>query len=277
MPDPRSTSDRDRERERYEAMAEAEAREQRPFESGVASVPPVLRAPYAAYERAILATLRPGLRILELGSGTGRHSAVLTGLGSDVTCTDVATRALELLSERMRAAGQTVRVVTTPMESTPFEDASFDLVACAGSLSYEDPEALDREIMRVLRPGGSFIGVDTLAHNPVLGIARRIRQWAAPNRTRSTLQHLASLDRVQRLAGLFDRSTIHGFGAWSWVWMPLSPVVGDELAAACCDACDQLPGSQRLAFKFVLEAHDLRKSSPKSASGLRYPDAQART
>jgi len=85
MPDPRSTSDRDRERERYEAMAEAEAREQRPFESGVASVPPVLRAPYAAYERAILATLRPGLRILELGSGTGRHSAVLTGLGSDVT------------------------------------------------------------------------------------------------------------------------------------------------------------------------------------------------
>jgi len=274
--DHRSHEDRERERERYEAMAQAEAREPGPFEVGAASVPRVLRAPYTAYERAILAMLCPGLRILELGSGTGRHSAVLAGSGSEVTCTDVSAGALALLSKRMSSLGRAVRVVTTPMESTPFQDASFDLVVCAGSLSYADPEAVDREIARVLRPGGSFIGVDTLGDNPVMGLARRIRQRVAPNRTRTTLQHIASLNRVHRLAGMFDRSTIRGFGAWSWIWSPLSPVLGDRLAATCTEVCDRLPGSRRLAFKFVLEAHGLRERSPTPGVGHPCPDARAR-
>ena len=275
--DPRSHEDRERERERYDAMAQAEAREPGPFESGAASVPRVLRAPYTAYERAILATLRPGMRILELGSGTGRHSVVLAGSGSEVTCTDVSAGALALLSKRMSSLGRTVRVVPAPMEATPFEDGAFDLVVCAGSLSYADPETLDREIARVLRPGGSFIGVDTLGGNPVMGLARRIRQRVAPNRTRTTLQHIASLNRVRRLGGMFDRSTIRGFGAWSWIWSPLSPVLGDRLAATCNKVCDRLPGSQRLAFKFVLEAHGLRDRSPTSCVGQPCPDAPART
>lgn len=255
-------------------MAESEVREQRPFKLGVASVPPVLRAPYASYERAIVATLRPGLRILELGSGTGRHSAVLTGLGSEVTCTDVATRALELLSERMRAAGQTVRVVTTPMESTPFEDSSFDLVACAGSLSYADPQRLDVEIERVLKPGGSFICIDSLNHNPIYRLNRWIHWRLRGDRTLSTCVRMPTIKRMACLGSRFQTWSIRGFGAYSWLWAPLARAVGEGTAARCNDAFDLLPGSQRLAFKFVFEAHGLRKDAPAATAITQDQDAR---
>jgi hypothetical protein len=39
----------------------------------------------------------------------------------------------------------------------------------------------------------------------------------------------------------------------------MARVVGPDLAARLNDACDQLPGSNRLAFKLVMQAHGLRK------------------
>jgi ubiquinone/menaquinone biosynthesis C-methylase UbiE len=240
-------------------MAQAEAREPGPFESGAASVPRVLRAPYTAYERAILATLRPGMRILELGSGTGRHSVVLAGSGSEVTCTDVSAGALALLSKRMSSLGRTVRVVPAPMEATPFPDSTFDLAASAGSLSYADPMRLDPELVRILKPGGSFICVDSLNHNPVYRLNRWVHWRIRGNRTRSTLLRMPTLTRMEQLGHRFERWSLRGFGAWSWIWTPMSRIIGHGLAARCNDACDGLPGSRRLSFKFVFEAHGLRK------------------
>lgn len=252
-------TDRDIERDRYDASAQEEMSVSRLEMEGSASIEPCLRTPYIFYERMIARIGRPGMKFLELGSGTGRHSRALAANGVLLTCSDVAERALETLVVRAERVGFRAEVACTPMESTPFSDSSFDVIASAGSLSYADPERLDAEIIRVLKPGGSFICVDSLNHNPIY----RLNRWAhwrlRKDRTESTLVRMPTIARMARLGARFETWSIRGFGAYSWLWAPLTRVLGDRIASRCNDSCDRLPGSRWLAFKFVFEAHGLRK------------------
>lgn len=254
-------SDTETERDRYERRARDLLR-QHGLEKSQACPPALagtLAAPYRHYARAISSVLRPGMAVLELGAGTGMHSRILCAPGVDTTLSDISPSALEVLRRRFEVPQVAVTTVVTPMESTPFPDSSFDLVASAGSLSYADPSALDTEIARVLRPGGSFVCVDSLNHNPVYRLNRWVHWRIRGDRTRSTLLRMPTLARMDALGRRFQRWSLRGFGAWSWLWTPLSRLVGEAAAARCNDACDGLPGSRRLAFKFVFEAHGLRK------------------
>ena len=53
------------------------------------------------------------------------------------------------------------------IECLPFKSNSFDVVVSAGVLSYGIHEVVLNEIHRVLAPGGCFICVDSLNHNPL--------------------------------------------------------------------------------------------------------------
>lgn len=252
-------SDTQIERDRYEGRALELLRRPGAQQGTAERIPALLATPYSQYARALSRVLRPGMTVMEIGAGTGSHSELLCIPDVEVTFTDISPSALMVLRQRLAAAGKTATTMVAPMESTPFPDSSFDLVASAGSLSYADPITLDDEIARILRRGGSFICVDSLNHNPVY----RLNRWAhwriRGDRTRSTLLRMPTLARMERFGRRFERWSLRGFGAWSWLWTPMSRIVGPGLAAKCNDACDGLPGSRRLAFKFVFEAHGLRK------------------
>ena len=130
---------------------------------GSLAVPPIYRAPYIYYEQCIRKFVFQNQDVLELGSGTGLHTYALTQTGARVVASDISSHSLKVLSKRIGGRGPEDRGrVTTKvadMESLPFEANSFDVVASAGSLSYCDPDLVDAEIRRVLRPGGIFTQV----------------------------------------------------------------------------------------------------------------------
>lgn len=96
-----------------------------------------------------------GRDILEYGCGAAQWSIALAREGARVTGLDNSQRQLEHAHEAIAEAGVTVRLVHAPGESTPFEDASFDIVFCDhGAMSFAAPEATIPEVARVLRPGG---------------------------------------------------------------------------------------------------------------------------
>lgn len=254
-----SGDDRESERNRYNAAARASFRANGVRGDGASSVRPCLRSPYLEYEKAVCRILRPGMRVLEIGSGTGRHSSSLARNGAQLTCSDVAEDALDVLRTRSKLLGFKAETVCAPMESTPFGDSTFDLVASAGSLSYAPAEALDSELARVLKPGGSFVCVDSLNHNPIYRFNRWARWRLLHDRSRSTLNRMPTIERMSRLGDHFESWTLRGFGAYSWAWAPLGGILGESIATKLTDACDRLPGSQRLAFKFVFQAQGLRK------------------
>lgn len=84
--------DRDIEAVRYGANAAA-ILDQGAFDLGGAeSVQLVLRAPYLRYKTIVAMHLRFGMRVLELGAGTGRHSLVLCSDRIHTVCSDIAPK-----------------------------------------------------------------------------------------------------------------------------------------------------------------------------------------
>src|SRR3984957_9321299 len=93
-----------------------------------------------------------GLRVLDLGAGTGKLTALLAELGADVTAVEPDEAMLAELRRRLPA----VRSLHGPAEAIPLADGSVDAVLCAQSMHWFDMSRALPEIARVLVPGGAL-------------------------------------------------------------------------------------------------------------------------
>ncbi len=95
------------------------------------------------------------LRVLDLGAGTGKLTAVLAALGAQVTAVEPDPA---MLGE-LRRALPSARALPGSAEEIPLPDASVDAVLCGQAMHWFDlPRALP-EIARVLVPGGALGGL----------------------------------------------------------------------------------------------------------------------
>ncbi|MBQ0823146.1 methyltransferase domain-containing protein [Microvirga terrae] len=131
---------------------------------------PLLFEPYAEDMAARLKDISEG-RVLETAAGTGivtRALAKALPPQVEIVATDLNQAMLDLAAERLQAANVTWRQADA--QRLPFEDTSFDAVACQfGVMFFPDKLAGYREALRVLKPGGRFLFSvwDTLDRNEV--------------------------------------------------------------------------------------------------------------
>lgn len=250
------SNDKSIERERYELRAHQQL-------SGIAMIddallgsqtmPPYLQTPYILYEKIIIKSLQAGQCVLELGAGSGLHTLALLQTGAKVTASDISAKSLTLLKQRLQNAFCNLETKVADMESLPFDDSSFDVIACAGSLSYGEPDIVDAEIRRVLRPGGLLICVDSLNHNPVYR-ANRWLHYLRGIRSRSTLNRMPDLPRIKALGSGFSNVSVQYFGALSFAMPVFALFFGHSNAKKASDWIDQFIGVKHSAFKFVFVA-----------------------
>ena len=221
---------------------------------GAQSVTPELRRPYVVYEEHIQRLARPGVRVLDLCCGTGLHSLTAARCGAEVTGTDFAENALKLAEIRAARAGLAIRFVCADVEALPFGSSSFDVVTCAGSLSYVDLPGLLQELRRVCRPGGAFIFVDSLNHNPLYRL-NRFLQYLRGRRSWATLVRMPTFETIRAIRRVFPDLTVSYHGVFSFM-APLLRPVGRERAAVWLDNLDEaFPSLRRYAFKIVGVGH----------------------
>jgi len=116
--------------------------------------------------REVLAALalRPGERVVDLGSGPGLLALeMLEHLGSQgsVAGIDLSPDMVQL-AQRRCAAHANAAFQAGDVTRLPYDDASFDVAVCTQVYEYvQDVEAALRELHRVLRPGGRAVVIDT--------------------------------------------------------------------------------------------------------------------
>jgi ubiquinone/menaquinone biosynthesis C-methylase UbiE len=118
---------------------------------------PLLFRPYAELLAQRAAAFKPA-RILETAAGTGVVTAALASVlpQSEIVATDLNQAMLDVAATRVSA--RNVRFREADALNLPFDDESFDLVACQfGIMFYPDKVAGNAEARRVLRNGGHYL------------------------------------------------------------------------------------------------------------------------
>ena len=109
--------------------------------------------------------LKPGLRVLDVGSGPGHTTLELArrvGPAGKVTGVDINAEFIERSSARAREAKLNAQFVHSPFPPLPFPDGSFERVWCKNVLEYVDSAAdTVAEMARVAARGGVVVAVDS--------------------------------------------------------------------------------------------------------------------
>ena len=111
-----------------------------------------------------LAHVDLGAEVLELGPGPGLTTDLLRKRVQHLTTIEIDGRLAESLTARLH--GSNVQVVKGDATEMPFANAQFSSTVCFTMLHHVHTPGLQnqlfREVWRVLRPGGSFVGADSL-------------------------------------------------------------------------------------------------------------------
>jgi len=98
-------------------------------------------------------------RVLELGCGHGRNASFLAARGCTVDAVDFSAEAIGWATERVPAAGASVKFQCCDIFEAVFVDGSYDLVYDSGCFHHLAPHRRKDYVdlvSRALKPGGSF-------------------------------------------------------------------------------------------------------------------------
>lgn len=180
----------------------------------------------------ILASIRPGSRVLDLGCGPGTLALAAAGKGARVTGVDASKEMLRVFRDNAEAAGLSgvVEIVETGCASIDriLEGRKFDVITISLVLG-ELPDPVREHTMAaaasLLAPGGTMVVCDELwPENPVMDLIYRLmfRVFFIPNfiLTRTLIQPVKGFRSLLESSGLEKvREATFLFGAMKVFWL----------------------------------------------------------
>jgi len=163
------------------------------------------------------AAIEPGMKVLDVATGTGNAAIRAAAAGAEVVGLDLTPELFDDARRREALAGVSVEWVEGDAEALPFDDASFDRVLSTfGVMFAPRHEVASAELVRTCRPGGmivlaswtpdGFFGqlIATLTkHLPAQpAIAQRPTLWGEEAHVRAVLGGQVLLALERRTVGL---------------------------------------------------------------------------
>lgn len=151
------------------------------------------------YRRAALEVAEQapeGSAVLELAPGPGYMAIELARLGKHkVVGLDISRTFVEIATQKAKQAGVSVEFRQGDASAMPFDDGTFDFVACWSAFkNFADPAGALDEIHRILKPSGRALIDDLRRDASMTAINERVGKmglsWLNALITRLTFQHM---------------------------------------------------------------------------------------
>lgn len=129
-------------------------------------------------------SIKPGMKVLELGCGTGYFTKELVLTGAEVYAIDISSDLLEKATH----AAPNAKFEIIDAHKTNFKDDFFDIVIGSSVLHHLDYQVALHEIYRILKPGGSIYFTEPNMLNPQIALQKNIpfikeKMGDSPNET----------------------------------------------------------------------------------------------
>ncbi len=204
--------------------------------------------------------------ILDYGCGNGIHSFFPIENGArKVIGIDLSGKSLEvarLRAEKMGLSSERVQFLKMDCEKLEFAENNFDIVFDGGSFSSLDIEKVYTEIVRVLKPGGILIGIETFGHNPVANLKRKLNK-ATGKRTEWAEGHIFNLNSLKLAKKYFGEIKVWHFHIISFLAIPFLEIPGGKIILKILEAIDRvlllIPFLRKYAFKIVFAFKNPKK------------------
>ena len=183
------------------------------------------------------------------GNGENAIKAAEAGaslsLGFDLSAISVANARQ---AAEVHGVANRTRFFQADAENTMLPAASIDLVICSGMLHHLDLTRAFPELHRILKPGGTILGVEALDYNPAIKLYRYL---TPAMRTDWEKAHILSLRDLDLASQCFEVANVRYwhvasiFGAFVPRTLPLLNAVDAMIT--------RVPGLQLMAWMFTFE------------------------
>jgi ubiquinone/menaquinone biosynthesis C-methylase UbiE len=195
--------------------------------------------------------------VLDFGCGNGIHSFFIAKAGAKkVVGIDLSEKSLDIAREKAKREGMGERVEFLKMdcEKTEFPENSFDIVFDGGTFSSLDLNNVFPELVRILKPEGRVLGIETFGHNPVTNLKRRFNK-ATGKRTEWAAEHIFCQKDLKTAQKYFGKIDVCYFHIISFLAIPLLNIAGGKIFLKLLEALDKIlfliPVFRKYAFKVV--------------------------
>ncbi len=223
---------------------------------GSQNYPKYLQAPFLKYETLIksFSLIHKNINQLDLCCGDGIHSFTAAINGANVIAVDYAEKSIEIAKLRALKVGVPVDFRVCDVENLDFEDEQFDIITCVGSLSYVNHDKFILEIIRILKPEGVFICLDSFNHNIIYRFNRKLH-YLRGNRSLSTLKRMPNEHLVSKIQPLFNEFKLYYFGIFSFLAPVLTKFFNEDKTAFIINKLDSyFSFLKKYSFKIVFYA-----------------------
>ena len=214
----------------------------------------LIDAPYnEVYFKSLIRNSKKGFKLLEICCGEGQCSEPILENYKDITFADISKNSLDIIKRDFSSyMTGSIKFIECNIENLPFDNEIFDIVACAGGLSYGDNNSVLNEIYRVLKPNGLFICIDSLNDNPIYKFNRYLH-YIKGNRTKNTLKRMPDRKLLEYYHLKFGITNIIYSGKLIWILYPLSKIIGYRKSKFLSNFFDDILPNW-MSFKFTMEA-----------------------
>lgn len=120
----------------------------------------------------LLAHIKPEMRVLELGCGTGYFTKELAKTGAAITSIDISPDLLTIAQDKIKEAN--VTFVIENAYQMNFSDDMFDTIVGSSVLHHLDIHKALKECYRVLKTRGSIIFTEPNMMNPQIALQKNL-------------------------------------------------------------------------------------------------------